>query len=150
MHLYGRGAERGRSLAREPSRASLCQVSPAADFHAHTCPPDSPVSGVGGGGTGRAFRSAPLAPCKDRRLHPVPLVASCRRCRPHPRRRPHWSRQVGAAGADGAAIPAVSRRSEEHTSELQSIMRISYAVFCLKKKNTQIRAKYIYRNQHIH
>src|SRR3546814_7377806 len=29
----------------------------------------------------------------------------------------------------------LSRRSEEHTSELQSLMRISYAVFCLKKKN---------------
>src|SRR3546814_10285114 len=29
------------------------------------------------------------------------------------------------------------RRSEEHTSELQSLMRISYAVFCLKKKNTK-------------
>src|SRR3546814_2676078 len=29
------------------------------------------------------------------------------------------------------------RRSEEHTSELQSLMRISYAVFCLKKKTTQ-------------
>src|SRR3546814_2648931 len=29
-----------------------------------------------------------------------------------------------------------SRRSEEHTSELQSLMRISYAVFCLKKKRT--------------
>src|SRR3546814_1230862 len=29
------------------------------------------------------------------------------------------------------------RRSEEHTSELQSLMRISYAVFCLKKQNTQ-------------
>src|SRR3546814_8227458 len=29
------------------------------------------------------------------------------------------------------------RRSEEHTSELQSLMRISYAVFCLKKKNIQ-------------
>src|SRR3546814_3954431 len=29
-----------------------------------------------------------------------------------------------------------ARRSEEHTSELQSLMRISYAVFCLKKKNT--------------
>src|SRR3546814_6816776 len=29
-------------------------------------------------------------------------------------------------------------RSEEHTSELQSLMRISYAVFCLKKKNTTI------------
>src|SRR3546814_9472455 len=32
-------------------------------------------------------------------------------------------------------------RSEEHTSELQSLMRISYAVFCLKKKNTQIRTR---------
>src|SRR3546814_7337111 len=32
----------------------------------------------------------------------------------------------------------VEKRSEEHTSELQSLMRISYAVFCLKKKNTKI------------
>src|SRR3546814_1565899 len=31
---------------------------------------------------------------------------------------------------------AYARRSEEHTSELQSLMRISYAVFCLKKKKT--------------
>src|SRR3546814_10816531 len=31
--------------------------------------------------------------------------------------------------------PAVAARSEEHTSELQSLMRISYAVFCLKKNN---------------
>src|SRR3546814_7197311 len=31
--------------------------------------------------------------------------------------------------------PEPCRRSEEHTSELQSLMRISYAVFCLKKKN---------------
>src|SRR3546814_7978506 len=34
----------------------------------------------------------------------------------------------------GIALPFVIR-SEEHTSELQSLMRISYAVFCLKKKN---------------
>src|SRR3546814_1360543 len=34
-----------------------------------------------------------------------------------------------------AAVLYVFRRSEEHTSELQSLMRISYAVFCLKKKN---------------
>src|SRR3546814_7568246 len=33
-------------------------------------------------------------------------------------------------------------RSEEHTSELQSLMRISYAVFCLKKKKTKTQAKY--------
>src|SRR3546814_4838329 len=32
----------------------------------------------------------------------------------------------------------VSARSEEHTSELQSLMRISYAVFCLKKKTNQM------------
>src|SRR3546814_9729847 len=32
-------------------------------------------------------------------------------------------------------------RSEEHTSELQSLMRISYAVFCLKKKNKKIKKK---------
>src|SRR3546814_5660022 len=34
----------------------------------------------------------------------------------------------------GAGIAMIPRRSEEHTSELQSLMRISYAVFCLKKK----------------
>src|SRR3546814_2374253 len=33
-------------------------------------------------------------------------------------------------------------RSEEHTSELQSLMRISYAVFCLKKKNTKKHTQY--------
>src|SRR3546814_8346125 len=33
-------------------------------------------------------------------------------------------------------LPAGDRRSEEHTSELQSLMRKSYAVFCLKKKKT--------------
>src|SRR3546814_2317924 len=35
------------------------------------------------------------------------------------------------------ATPPAEARSEEHTSELQSLMRISYAVFCLQKKNTQ-------------
>src|SRR3546814_9310911 len=34
--------------------------------------------------------------------------------------------------------PHLKHRSEEHTSELQSLMRISYAVFCLKKKNQNI------------
>src|SRR3546814_1625964 len=39
----------------------------------------------------------------------------------------------------GASAPAAgcTARSEEHTSELQSLMRISYAVFCLKKKKKQ-------------
>src|SRR3546814_7945954 len=37
----------------------------------------------------------------------------------------------------GYSDPAMEERSEEHTSELQSLMRISYAVFCLKKKNNR-------------
>src|SRR3546814_5982073 len=43
---------------------------------------------------------------------------------------------LAAAGAGDGRLPAVHAglRSEEHTSELQSLMRISYAVFCLKKK----------------
>src|SRR3546814_3612198 len=71
----------------------------------------------------------------------------------HPLDRPVWSalttRQAGFAIGDAGAVrfdPEVavfaaardaapeSLRSEEHTSELQSLMRISYAVFCLKKK----------------
>src|SRR3546814_7318837 len=36
-----------------------------------------------------------------------------------------------------ATLFGTGQRSEEHTSELQSLMRISYAVFCLKKKNAQ-------------
>src|SRR3546814_994439 len=40
-----------------------------------------------------------------------------------------------AEGLAGFGPDASLRRSEEHTSELQSLMRISYAVFCLKKKH---------------
>src|SRR3546814_5133315 len=52
----------------------------------------------------------------------------------------HQRQDVGRtlSGRAGAAIPDrrthLRLRSEEHTSELQSLMRISYAVFCLKKK----------------
>src|SRR3546814_6563512 len=42
----------------------------------------------------------------------------------------YWNRYPGAR------FDSESWRSEEHTSELQSLMRISYAVFCLKKKRT--------------
>src|SRR3546814_7821800 len=42
-----------------------------------------------------------------------------------------------AATAAGSLLPRLAR-SEEHTSELQSLMRISYAVFCLKKKQTEL------------
>src|SRR3546814_1828912 len=44
-------------------------------------------------------------------------------------------RRTGYSAACASAM-AFAARSEEHTSELQSLMRISYAVFCLKKKKT--------------
>src|SRR3546814_9204447 len=48
-----------------------------------------------------------------------------------------WWRGVDPGDRSSRPIPVNDqrRRSEEHTSELQSLMRISYAVFCLKKKN---------------
>src|SRR3546814_2336107 len=61
----------------------------------------------------------------------------------HHAHRPHGLGQ-DAAGPDAGpyAECAVRDRSEEHTSELQSLMRISYAVFCLKKKNTKTTSSY--------
>src|SRR3546814_2162581 len=43
---------------------------------------------------------------------------------------------VGTPGVAARLFSGLAQRSEEHTSELQSLMRISYAVFCLKKKKT--------------
>src|SRR3546814_10573229 len=54
------------------------------------------------------------------------------RVRPDIRRSRIWCKSRSARPGRGARL-----RSEEHTSELQSLMRISYAVFCLKKKTTQ-------------
>src|SRR3546814_8526342 len=63
--------------------------------------------------------------------------------------------------ANGCAQPAVQQhwkfriqqfrkmRSEEHTSELQSLMRISYAVFCLKKKKIHTIYKYTHKYTHM-
>src|SRR3546814_10700663 len=51
-----------------------------------------------------------------------------------------FARNLGDDAGPPAAVAALWRpwrRSEEHTSELQSLMRISYAVFCLKKKKHQ-------------
>src|SRR3546814_6750716 len=45
-----------------------------------------------------------------------------------------YGRFLRACDATGYDLLLLQRRSEEHTSELQSLMRISYAVFCLKKK----------------
>src|SRR3546814_8609733 len=59
----------------------------------------------------------------------------------------YGSRRTGAHGW----TPPPTPRSEEHTSELQSLMRISYAVFCLKKKKqTHIQKRYLSHNSHTH
>src|SRR3546814_9286612 len=47
----------------------------------------------------------------------------------------NWTLTTTSGKGRGPCLPIL--RSEEHTSELQSLMRISYAVFCLKKKKTQ-------------
>src|SRR3546814_7248929 len=49
--------------------------------------------------------------------------------------------EAGAGAGKTYSLEKALRRSEEHTSELQSLMRISYAVFCLKKK--KIKKTYI-------
>src|SRR3546814_10821678 len=50
---------------------------------------------------------------------------------------PSWSACAVRIAAAALMRSTPHRRSEEHTSELQSLMRISYAVFCLKKKKKQ-------------
>src|SRR3546814_9032681 len=82
---------------------------------------------------------------------PLPIEARSRQCAAHIPATAGTARCIWCSGADGnpnrqakpnvkACRPIVPRwvrereRSEEHTSELQSLMRISYAVFCLKKK----------------
>src|SRR3546814_2089622 len=64
---------------------------------------------------------------------------------------PEWAEWAAAEALAGFPVSAAGRsrpisptRSEEHTSELQSLMRISYAVFCLKKKKKKIKKQHNY------
>src|SRR3546814_6447869 len=74
---------------------------------------------------------------RSRRGVPVRLPASLRQQGDEPDLRAAHERNDGVL----ERIYIGRRRSEEHTSELQSLMRISYAVFCLKKKQTSIHTK---------
>src|SRR3546814_8854259 len=84
-------------------------------------------------GDDRLFRSAAAAPPAGR---PVVRRHHADQAERQPRRQSGAPVARLLAPADPAAA---RRRSEEHTSELQSLMRISYAVFCLKKKTQQQR-----------
>src|SRR3546814_2783826 len=72
------------------------------------------------------------------------LSRSCRaaQVRAAKRVRPSWPSPLRPRSS--APLHSARTRSEEHTSELQSLMRISYAVFCLTKKKTHNRTDTIY------
>src|SRR3546814_7626812 len=92
---------------------------------------------------------APIRPAKVRRRTGDPTAtaqSTIVRLPPHSDRHP----PVPAAVQVSKWIAGCCPRSEEHTSELQSLMRISYAVFCLKKtKKTKKNNDSEHRRQHI-
>src|SRR3546814_5360434 len=57
--------------------------------------------------------------------------------KPGPRRTPAVRARATGAPRSHGSLYRTAMRSEEHTSELQSLMRISYTVFCLKKKKNE-------------
>src|SRR3546814_4363350 len=79
------------------------------------------------------FRSISFRPsgCTPPLVRASPVVLAA-----HPRLGGAMGFLGSAGGTDGFHLPTAIFRSEEHTSEVQSLMRISYAVFCLKKKTT--------------
>src|SRR3546814_1429609 len=64
-------------------------------------------------------------------------AAAARFCSMNVQGNASWRIKKKGGRACNATIEPDNDRSEEHTSELQSLMRNSYAVFCLKKKNTE-------------
>src|SRR3546814_3738397 len=85
----------------------------------------------GEGGQARRLQPLSQPPADHRRRHHT--TPGSRTGRPPAPRCLSATPELKAGSAIRRAEPA---RSEEHTSELQSLMRTSYAVFCLKKKNT--------------
>src|SRR3546814_9158442 len=78
----------------------------------------------------------------DRRIEQAPALvsgqksASCHFALPLRRITKLTPKRLALEGGHSLPVDPRTIRSEEHTSELQSLMRISYAVFCLKKKKT--------------
>src|SRR3546814_9776219 len=83
----------------------------------------------------------------DDRNCPHQQTTECHAHGKRPRQRPECTPTAIEQDQKWRRQCACSDRSEEHTSELQSLMRISYAVFCLKKKTSK---KKNTTNQHTH
>src|SRR3546814_5215372 len=102
--------------------------------------------------TARPLPQPAAAPPAGRIGQAARAVAGAAAAVEHARGRGARTRDPDPAGACDR-IPGLGhqrQRSEEHTSELQSLMRISYAVFCLKKKNTYEHDQYKLTPQHTH
>src|SRR3546814_7065900 len=107
-----------------------------AEHHGRGVWPGAGEAAVGGerrGAAGGADRAVEPAPERGRAGKILGLEPGAL-----PRERPaaRLARDIVRAVARNEDVGARIERSEEHTSELQSLMRISYAVFCLKKKTT--------------
>src|SRR3546814_6746920 len=82
-------------------------------------------------------------------FHGGPMVVRCDACAPA-RVETKVKTFAEALSIAKAAGWTAHHRSEEHTSELQSLMRISYAVFCLKKKTFAVPNTYEHQNIRSH
>src|SRR3546814_6295784 len=117
-----------------------------SDWSSDVCSSDLPLEG----GEARAAVRALTAPAdggvvlRRPRILNLRVLVTAKRTAHEP---PSPSGATAAPAAVAAQLPTLSldrhvrvdrERSEEHTSELQSLMRISYAVFCLKKKKQKI------------
>src|SRR3546814_1477183 len=104
--------------------------------------------------TDTLFPYTTLFRSRDHPRRPRQAVVRRGKAPPELRRLRRCDRQGEALGRQGQVRPqdrpVVVDRSEEHTSELQSLMRISYAVFCLKKKNTKEDPKHPRLHKHEH
>src|SRR3546814_9885381 len=87
----------------------------------------------------RDEKLAKLLLLRKRGIHHDPIDRACRRLFRLRFGRGAFSRLQLSAHGIARCLELSAFRSEEHTSELQSLMRISYAVFCLKKKTKQNR-----------
>src|SRR3546814_1830233 len=108
-------------------------LPPSAGYKGDEGRSGAPDPRIGGGRAGRSRRAGALHADSVRRDGGLSLRALYQ----HP---PQLSAGLqGGQALSSGAQPRREARSEEHTSELQSLMRISYAVFCLTKKiNTNV------------
>src|SRR3546814_3902504 len=115
-----------------------------SDWSSDVCSSDLPVSRHAGDGRGQPFPADAGPRAGDRAPG---SRASALDPAAQPRAGNHGGGHDPGAGRLARHARAgerrIANRSEEHTSELQSLMRISYAVFCLKKTNTQYKTHHM-------